>query len=148
MKKAAAVIILATALCFRLAGELETAVEITSLASLTRDATGTAIVTLLGKGNLSFIALDNPNVRAETELEGIWSGNFISSPDDIIKRLFVKVNFGGLYLVVGKTRVSFGEGFVFNAGDVVFGSMAPVADLSAALRLTDSNMSSPCSTAS
>ena len=124
------VLVLFSAVLF---GEMETSVELTSLASLTRDGVGNAVVALLGKGNLSFSAVNNPNVKAECELEGIWSGTLISTPNDILKRLFVKINLGDVYLTAGKTRVSFGEGFVFNAGDVIFGSMAPVADLAQAL---------------
>ncbi|HEQ71967.1 MAG TPA: hypothetical protein ENN69_05720 [Spirochaetia bacterium] len=121
---------LLAAVAFPAAADIETAVEITTLSFLTRNATGEAMVYLLGKGNLSFSAIGNDNVRAVAELAGIWAGNLAMSPEDILKRLFVKINFGGFYLTAGKTRVSFGEGFVFNAGDVIFGSLEPPGDLS------------------
>jgi hypothetical protein len=42
------------------------------------------------------------------------------------------VRLPGVRLTLGKTRLSWGQGFVFNAGDVIFGSLDPIAsDLSA-----------------
>jgi hypothetical protein len=116
-----------------LSADIETSVDVTALASVTRDAAGTIIPGFIGKGDLSFSAVANANVKAGCELAGVWSGTLITPPADLLKRLFIKVDFGGVYLLAGKARVTWGEGFVFNAGDVVFGSLAPVADLSQAL---------------
>jgi hypothetical protein len=116
-----------------LSADIETSVDVTALASVTRDAAGTIVPGFIGKGDLFFSAVANANVKAECELAGIWSGTLITPLADLLKRLFIKVDFGGVYLLAGKARVTWGEGFVFNAGDVVFGSLAPVADLSQAL---------------
>jgi hypothetical protein len=107
--------------------ELETAVEIMGLTSATRDAAGNPAFGLLAKGDLTFTAINNSNVKAVAELLGYWSGSLVTSPADLLKRLYVKVDFGGLTALVGKGRVTWGEGFVFNAGDVVFGSLQPVS---------------------
>lgn len=133
MKRLICIVILVLAAASPLAAELETTVELSSLLTVTRDAAGKPIFSLLATGDLLFEATNNANVKGALELSGAWSGDFITDPNDIVKRLYVKINFGGVYLLAGKTRVSFGEGFVFNAGDVIFGSMAPVADISSAL---------------
>jgi hypothetical protein len=44
----------------------------------------------------------------------------------------VKVRFPGFRLTAGKTRLSWGTGFVFDAGDVIFGGMTSRLDLSLA----------------
>jgi hypothetical protein len=47
-----------------------------------------------------------------------------------VPRAYMKVRFPGFRMTVGKTRVSWGEGFLFNAGDVVFDGMDLLTDLS------------------
>ncbi len=130
MKKATFLLILILAGGGLLSAELETTVDLTALTVATRDGAGELVFSFLGKGSLLFSALANPNVRAECELAAVWSGALVTPPDDILKRLYVKVDFGGVQLLAGKARVSWGEGFVFNAGDLLFGSLTPVADLS------------------
>jgi hypothetical protein len=49
-----------------------------------------------------------------------------------IPRAYVKVRFPWFRLTAGKTRLSWGSGFLFDAGDVIFGHLPPLSDLSAA----------------
>ncbi len=109
--------------------EVVTSVDITVLSGLTRDAAQQAAVYGVGKAALSFDSTGNPDVRAGLELDSIVTESV--TPD--VKRAFVKVRFPGFRVTAGKTRESWGEGFLFNAGDVIFGSLEPVTDLSQAI---------------
>jgi hypothetical protein len=130
LKTVICLFLLALAAAGPVAAELETTVDLTALAFATRDNAGAVYFKFAGQGSLLFSAIANPHVKADCELAAIWSGTLVTPPDDILKRLFVKVNFDGPLLLAGKTRVSWGEGFVFNAGDLLFGSLTPVANLS------------------
>lgn len=121
--------ILVLAAAALLNADLETSVEIMGLTTATRDDAGNLVFGLLAKGDLTFTAIANSNVKAVTEILGYWSGSLFTNPADLLKRLYVKVDFGGLTALVGKARVTWGEGFVFNAGDVVFGSLTPLTNL-------------------
>jgi hypothetical protein len=106
--------------------EVVTSVEISALSGLTRDENQELAIYGVGKTALNFDSLGNPDVRAQLELDTIVTDSIM--PD--VKRAFVKVRFPGFRITAGKTRESWGEGFLFNAGDVIFGSMEPIADLS------------------
>jgi hypothetical protein len=102
-------------------------VEITGYGMLAR-AGGEALLAALLKARLSLRSEGNPNVRGELMLDG-WIGDGAALD---IPRAYIKVRLPGLRLTLGKTRLSWGQGFVFNAGDVIFGSLDPIAsDLSA-----------------
>jgi len=68
---------------------------------------------------------DNRNVKSQIKLSAVM-------PDPIgndaiyfdISRAYVKFRFPKIRAVIGKAPFSFGEGLVFNAGDVIFGSSA------------------------
>ncbi|MBN1798331.1 MAG: hypothetical protein JW822_07125 [Spirochaetales bacterium] len=109
--------------------EVVTSVEITALSGLTRDENQEFVIYEVGKTALNFDSVGNPDVRAQLELDTIVTEAIM--PD--VKRAFVKVRFPGFRITAGKTRESWGEGFLFNAGDVIFGSMDPIADLSEAI---------------
>jgi len=113
-------------LVFSLYADVTTSVEISALSGLTRDETQEFVIYGVGKTALNFESRGNPDVRAQLQLDTIVTDAIM--PD--VKRAFVKVRFPGFRLTAGKTRVSWGEGFLFNAGDVIFGSMEPIADLS------------------
>lgn len=116
---------------FPLRAELETTLEIETIISLTRDSAGQPLLNFLAQANLGFASVGNENVKAGLEFQGLWSSELLTLPHDLLKRIFIKVNLEGLYLTFGKTHLSFGEGFVFNAGDVIFGLTLPLTDLSA-----------------
>lgn len=63
------------------------------------------------------------NVRGEVVLSASNSPlNPITSLDDVIHKAYFKARFPSFKLTVGKTRLSWGEGTLFNAGDVLYGS--------------------------
>jgi hypothetical protein len=49
-----------------------------------------------------------------------------------LPRAYVKVRFPWFRLTAGKTRLSWGSGFLFDAGDAIFGHLPMISDLSAA----------------
>ena len=53
------------------------------------------------------------------------------APVITLRRAYVKARFPGFRLTAGKTRLGWGDGFVFNSGDVIFGSTSPYVDLTA-----------------
>lgn len=86
----------------------------------------------LGLINLLNTRLDiksegNKNVKAQFQLDCNVTGDqtIVDVP-----RAWVKVRFPGFRITLGKTRVSWGEGFMFNAGDVIFGGMSLDVDIS------------------
>ncbi len=86
-----------------------------------------------GKASLSFRAPRSSDVYGHTELEfypmDLYGGNPAEVPVLDIKRAYVRARFPGFRMTLGKTRLSWGQGSVFNAGDVLFGSLNPVLDL-------------------
>ncbi len=46
-----------------------------------------------------------------------------------VKKAYVKARFPGLRMTLGKTRLTWGDGIVFNSGDILFGSLNPILDL-------------------
>jgi hypothetical protein len=79
-----------------------------------------------GEGRLDLTSYGNENVRGQIQFEALVSEEI----DFDVPRAFIKVRFPGIRLTLGKTRVSWGEGFLFNAGDVVFESMSLLENLS------------------
>ncbi|MBN1524660.1 MAG: hypothetical protein JW904_09265 [Spirochaetales bacterium] len=116
-----------------LLADLQTSVDLTLLVSFLRDAAGNPAMTFLAQGDVGFKAVMVPDVKAEVVFTAAFMDTLVTPPEDILKKAYIKTKFESLRLTAGKTRVSWGDGFVFNAGDVIFGSMTPVADLSASL---------------
>jgi hypothetical protein len=110
--------------------EIETRVELTLLGSFLRNAAGDPGLAFIAAGELGFAAINNPDVKAELTLAGAWTDAMVTPPEDLLKKAYIRTHFDVLRVTAGKTRVAWGDGFLFNAGDVVFGSMLPVADLS------------------
>ena len=46
-----------------------------------------------------------------------------------VKKAYVKARFPGMKMTLGKTRLAWGDGMVFNSGDILFGSLNPILDL-------------------
>ena len=61
------------------------------------------------------------NVRGEVVLQGS-SLDTAPSFDSIVHKAYFKARFPSFRLTAGKTRLSWGDGALFNAGDVLFGS--------------------------
>lgn len=90
-----------------------------------------------GTVGVNFRSTGNSDVKGELQLEYIpmneFSGLgemavFMGAPFSL-KKASIKVRFPGLRVTLGKTRVGWGEGSVFNSGDVLFGSLSPLVDL-------------------
>ena len=86
-----------------------------------------------GKAALSFRSSKNNNVQGQTEIEfypmDLYGTAMSDVPALFVKRAYVRTRFPGFRMTLGKTRLAWGQGTVFNAGDVVFGSLNPVLDL-------------------
>jgi len=80
---------------------------------------------LSGQSGLSF-KNKSRDVRGEVSLEltealiSSLAGEAIVLPT--LKKLYIRSSFRDVQLSMGKTRASWGAGFVFNAGDIIFGS--------------------------
>ena len=125
-------VLLAHALApLNLAAEVTSSVTITGYNTLyyTGDPEDPVDVAAVLNSSLSVDSADNKNVKAYFQLD--------SSITDVVtfdvSQAYIKVRFPWFRLTLGKTRVSWGDGFVFNAGDVLFASMDTISgDLFAA----------------
>jgi len=118
----------ALAAAYPASAEVVSSVTLSGYGTVARTGDGAAVGAFL-KGRLDLQSAGNENVRGQLQLDG-WVGEEAVLD---IPRAWLRFRLPGFRLTVGKTRVSWGEGFVFNAGDVVFGSLDPLSgDLSAA----------------
>ncbi len=77
----------------------------------------------LGLLTVSFDQKNNQNVKSRLELSAssdLATGDYTFS----ISRAYVKFRFPAFRAVIGKAPFSWGEGLVFNAGDILFGNSA------------------------
>ncbi len=107
--------------------EMSTSVKLTLLNTLARIDEDYWSFSGLGTGRLTFKAEKNKNVKAQLSLDAQIADSAIFD----ISRAFIKVRFPGFRTTLGKARVSWGEGFFYNAGDVIFGASAPSPDMTA-----------------
>jgi len=108
--------------------EIVSSVTLSGYGTVARAGDGAAVGAFL-KGRLDLQSVGNENVRGQLQLDG-WVGEEAVLD---IPRAWLRFRLPGFRITVGKTRVSWGEGFLFNAGDVVFGSLDPLSgDISAA----------------
>ncbi len=71
------------------------------------------------------------NVRGEVVLRGN-SLKAVTSFDDVLYKAYFKARFPSFRLTAGKTRLSWGDGILFNAGDVLYGSNSTSVSLTQA----------------
>ena len=109
-----------------LTAESEVTVELTSLLGAARSDADAPAVTGSSEAELSYRSTDNRDVKSELTLTAAVSES--ASLD--VSRAWIKARFPGFRLTAGKTRLAWGEGFMFNAGDVLFDSLSTAADLS------------------
>ncbi|MBN2658780.1 MAG: hypothetical protein JXR86_17130 [Spirochaetales bacterium] len=83
---------------------------------------------MAGTGALSIQSAGNANVRADLAVDFTYP-DFSGIPVITLQKSYVKAKFPSFRLTVGKTRLGWGDGFVFNSGDVVFGSISPDVNL-------------------
>jgi hypothetical protein len=105
------------------AAEVQTAVTLAAYGTLARAGDG-AVVSALLHSRLDLQSSGSENVRGQLQLDG-WVGDGLALD---IPRAWLRFRLPGFRLTAGKTRLSWGEGFVFNAGDVLFGSLDPLAE--------------------
>ncbi len=86
------------------------------------------------EGSLDLKSVGNKNVKGQLQLESALTETFLYLD---VPRAYVKVRFPWFRFTLGKTRVSWGDGFVFNAGDVIWGSMEPITEDFSAAALRD-----------
>jgi hypothetical protein len=119
--------------------DLSTAVTLEGITIAAKQEDGEIGATAGTMATLDFLAQGNRNVKAELEINGfvgdrIFAGAPYGSLDldpvlITIPRAYIKIRFPSLRMTLGKTAVSWGKGFMFNAGDVIFGGMDVQADL-------------------
>ena len=116
-------------LCILLAprvwAEIGVTTRITGTTSLVHEQESEFSLLSYGEGRLDLKSYGNENVRGQLQLDALLS----EEVELDVPRAFVKVRFPGFRLTVGKTRISWGEGFLFNAGDVVFEGMSLMDNL-------------------
>ncbi|MBN1648866.1 MAG: hypothetical protein JW874_12600 [Spirochaetales bacterium] len=126
VKRSAAVLLLGLVLALPGWSDISTAVTLEGLLLTGRNADGDFAATSGTNGSLDFNATGNKNVKGELEIDAFVSDRIIVT----IPRAYIKIRFPALRMTIGKTAVSWGKGFLFNAGDVIFDGMSLSADLS------------------
>jgi len=86
-----------------------------------------------GMADIRFASAGNTKMRAEAAVEfypADLSGgsSVVSVPALNLKRFWIKANFPSWRLTAGKTKLAWGNGYVFNSGDILFGSLTPYID--------------------
>lgn len=79
----------------------------------------------LGTVGVSFLSEGNKNVKAQLDMDLTVADNVLFD----VSRAYVKVRFPVFRSVLGKNRISWGEGVMFNAGDLIAATSGMVADL-------------------
>jgi hypothetical protein len=102
----------------RLPAETQSSVTVTVMGTLSQ-AGGSAALLPLVNGCLQLESAGSGSVKGFLELDS-WVGEGLLVD---VPRAYAKVKLPWFRLTLGKTRLSWGQGFVFNAGDVIFGSM-------------------------
>ncbi len=88
-----------------------------------------------GNAGLTFKSQKNRNVKGFIEINfdpdtPTEDSTYTKQPLEL-KKAYVKVRMIDHRITAGKTRSTWGEGTVFNSGDVLFGSLNPYVDLTA-----------------
>jgi len=108
------------------AAEVAPSVTINGSATVLRNSGKTQVLPVV-EASLELDSVGNKNVKGYFQIDS-FVGESIGFD---IPQAYLKVRLPWFRLTLGKTRVSWGDGFVFNAGDVVFGSMDTISgDLS------------------
>jgi hypothetical protein len=105
--------------------EIGVTARITGNTSLVHEQDSEFSLLSYGEGRLDLKSYGNKNVRGQLQLDTLISEEIELD----VPRAFIKVRFPAFRLTLGKTRVSWGEGFLFNAGDVVFEGMSLLDNL-------------------
>ena len=130
--RVAAAALLLTAAAGGAVADLRTTVTLDARALAASDPHDTLLVSSGGTAQLDLAAVGNRNVRgwlslvADLHLPPAAPATAGAGPDHLttrvaVKRAFVRARLPGFRLTAGKTRLAWGRGRFFNAGDVLFG---------------------------
>jgi hypothetical protein len=110
--------------------EVQTTTEVSILTGIVQAGGGADFVNT-EEGRVVFQAVSSRDVKALLEADASLTPG--GSPDFSVSipRAYVKVRFPWFRLTAGKTRLSWGRGFLYDAGDVIFGGIPLSGDLSA-----------------
>ena len=118
------------------AADLRTAVTIDARMSAASHPEETLLLGSGGSARLDLVATGNRNVRGQLSIAadlhlppavpGAAAGAAGTDPDHLVtsvgvERAFIRARLPGFRLTAGKTRLSWGRGRFFNAGDILFG---------------------------
>ena len=72
-----------------------------------------------GSAGMSFMSRGSRDVKGEIALDFSEAGGMLTP---VLQKLYIRPYFGDVKVSIGKTRTTWGAGFAFNAGDIIFGS--------------------------
>ncbi|MFA6507076.1 MAG: hypothetical protein WCT14_13300 [Treponemataceae bacterium] len=123
-----AAVLLASALgAISVSAETVTTTEVSAFVNAIRSSSDTeATVYTLSKAKLTFSSRGANETKGQVTLDFKAGGDAVALT---LQKAWMKARLDAVRLTLGKTRLSWGEGVLFNAGNVIFGSTA--VDLSA-----------------
>ncbi|MDA3850619.1 MAG: hypothetical protein PF447_05050 [Spirochaetaceae bacterium] len=126
------IIIFVLGLLTSLAAETSLSLDMRFMQSLYRGADNKLYSQPAGTVEMTMRSAGNSDVKADLMIDYIPMNappGGMALPLFDLKKASVKLRFPGLRITMGKTRVGWGEGSVFNSGAVLFGSLSPLVDL-------------------
>lgn len=119
-------------MCFSLVGgslfaDTSTTVDMTILQSIGYSDSTQLVAPMIASGTISFKSVDTSNAKGEVALRISSASIGQLTPDALIDQAWIRIRFPSVRLTVGKTRLSWGIGTVFNAGSVLGEDMESLA---------------------
>jgi len=105
--------------------DITTSLKTSNTSLIYHQADNTVSLINYSLATLDFKSQGAAKIKGELEVNALVADRIILD----IPRVYVKARLPWFDLTAGKTRLSWGEGFAFNAGDVLFDSMSPSLNL-------------------